>query len=159
MPAIYRRKPGNLGKIALTAMNDVYEGGDVKLVFASNYGDFERTLKLIDQKNTEGEVSPNSFSFSVHNSSVGLFSLINKINSPYNSISAGENTFSAGLTESIITAGNVLYCFAQQVGGLKSLALFMGSKPRKSAIKIELTDVQKNLDDFLKLLGEYEKNL
>ena len=119
-------------------MNEVYEGNDIKLVYASNYGELERVKKLLDQKNTEGEMSPTGFSFSVHNSSVGLFSLLNKINSPYSSISAGENSLSAGILESVITNDDVLFCFAESIGGLRGAACTFGRKPRVGAIKAEL---------------------
>lgn len=138
LPMLTRRKLSHIGKAAIYTMNEVYDGGDVNLVYASNYGEIERVKKLLEQKNTEGEMSPTGFSFSVHNSSVGLFSLLHKINAPYNSISAGENSLPAGILESIITDGDVLFCFAESVGGLKSCACVFGETPRDGAIKAEL---------------------
>lgn len=58
-------------------MLEVYDGDTyIDLVFASRYGELERVVKLIKQKQEENEISPAGFSFSVHNSTIGLFSLI-----------------------------------------------------------------------------------
>lgn len=158
LPMLMRRKLSSIGKTAIYTMNEVYEGNDIKLVYASNYGELERVKKLLDQKNTEGEMSPTGFSFSVHNSSVGLFSLLNKINSPYSSISAGENSLSAGILESVITNDDVLFCFAESVVGLRGAACTFGRKPRVGAIKAELLPNDgktsaAGFDDFVNFLN------
>ena len=112
LPPMARRKLSVLDKIALTAMHNCFTDNDIKLVFASRYGELERLKKLVAQYTEENEVSPSAFSGSVHNSAVGQFSLINQIKESYNSISAEKNTFSAGLFEAVASAKttNVLYC-------------------------------------------------
>ena len=164
LPMLMRRKLSAIGKAAIFTMNSIYAGGDINLVYASNYGEIERVKKLLHQKNTDGEMSPTGFSFSVHNSSVGLFSLINKINSPYNSISAGENSLSAGILESIITENDVLFCYAEEIGGLKSCSCLFGHTPQNDAIKAELLPnngekpSDNGFDAFVKFLnGETEE--
>lgn len=147
IPMMMRRKLSSIGKTALYVMNEVYEKNDIKLVYASNYGEFERVKRLLDQKNTEGEISPTGFSFSVHNSSVGLFSLLNNINSAYNSISAGENSLSAGILESILTDDDVLFCFAESIGGIKGVACLMGKSPREDAFQVQLCPNQGKIAD------------
>lgn len=111
-----RRKLSELDKIALCIMNECLscaEDKNIKIVFASQYGEVGRLKKLVGQYSEENEVSPATFSASVHNSAVGQFSLINKITKSYNSISAEEFTFEAGLIEAILSAKNeeVLFCF------------------------------------------------
>lgn len=137
LPMIQRRKLSQLGKIAFATMFETLEGfeGELsRLIFASQFGEFDRLLKLIEQYQTENEVSPSVFSMSVHNATIGGFSLLNKINAPYNSLSAGENTLSAGLLDAIMNAGGggVLFCYADS----KSVSCLIGQEPRADAIKI-----------------------
>ena len=81
IPMLMRRKLDNFGKAALYSLYNVYEENTQnKLIFASCYGDIERVKKLINQRQEEDEISPTGFSFSVHNATIGLFSLLN---SPY----------------------------------------------------------------------------
>ena len=61
------------GKIALSTLTECYEDGIKKLCCASRYGELERVVKLIRQEHEENAISPAGFSFSVHNSTVGLF--------------------------------------------------------------------------------------
>ena len=77
IPMLMRRKLDNFGKAALYSLYNVYEENtEAKLIFASCYGDIERVKKLINQRQEEGEISPTGFSFSVHNATIGLFSLL-----------------------------------------------------------------------------------
>ncbi len=157
IPMILRRRLDDFGKITLATMHEIYENQkNINLVFASNCGDFDRVLKLIEQKNTEGEISPVGFSFSVHNSIVGLFSLINGINSSYNSVSAGENTLAAGILESLIQNGETLFCYGESVGGYKSAACIFSNEEKEGAVKLEMEEGQKNkigtFEEFIEFL-------
>lgn len=162
IPMMMRRKLSALGKAALSVMYDIYEHNDIKLVFASNYGELDRVKKLLEQKKLDGEISPSGFSSSVHNAVVGLFSLLNKIKSSYNTISAGENTLSAGILESIITNEEVLFCYADTVEGLKSAACIIGVLPREDSVCVEFlpNNGQKpdaGFDAFIKFLSGSEE--
>ena len=55
---------------------------ETKIVFSSRYGEWQQTIKLIQQMHDEGEMSPAGFSHSVHNAMPGILSIINK--TPYN---------------------------------------------------------------------------
>ena len=115
-----RRKLSALDKTALCIMNECLLAADdknIQIIFASQYGEVERLKKLVAQYSRDNEVSPATFSASVHNSVVGQFSLINKITKSYNSISAQEYTFEAGLIEAITSARDeeVLFCFCDGV--------------------------------------------
>lgn len=58
----------------MSTMLEVYDGDkNTDLVYASRYGELERVVKLIKQQIEENEISPTGFSFSVHNSTIGLF--------------------------------------------------------------------------------------
>ena len=126
IPMLMRRKLDTLGKAGLCTLYQVLEEKkDFNLVFASQYGDIERVLKLIEQRKNEGEISPTGFSFSVHNATIGLFSLLNSIKTSYNSISAGENTLSYGLLEAILTCKEkpTIFCFTENEKELQSVSL------------------------------------
>ncbi len=123
IPMLLRRKLNKFGRAGLYTLYNAYENGtNPNLVFASSYGDIERVEKLITQREEDGEVSPAGFSSSVHNATVGLFSLLEKIKTAYNSISAGDRTLSAGFLESIIS-GESLFCYTESLGGVKSISV------------------------------------
>ncbi len=129
IPMMQRRKLNKFGRAALFTLYGAYEGGSPNLVFASNYGDVERVEKLIEQRKEDGEVSPAGFGSSVHNAVIGLFSLLEKINTSYNSISAGENSISAGFLESILSEES-LFCYAESLGGIKSVSVLTSQNPK-----------------------------
>lgn len=122
IPMMLRRKLNKFGRAGLYTLYNAYCGGSPDLVFSSCYGDFDRVVKLIAQRNEDGEVSPAGFSSSVHNATIGLFSLLEGIKTSYNSISAGEKTVSSGFLESLLSK-NSLYCYTESVGGIKSLSI------------------------------------
>lgn len=162
IPMMLRRRLDDFGKMTLSVMYKIYDGQkDLNLVFASNYGDFDRVLKLIEQKKNEGEISPIGFSFSVHNSIVGLFSLLNQINSSYNSVSAGENTLAAGILESLISEGETLFCYGECLGGYKSAACIFSNEEKEGAVKLEVTSGEKNkigtFEEFVDFLNGNKK--
>ncbi len=122
IPMMIRRKLDKFGRAALYTLYKVYESADSDLVFASEYGDVERVVKLINQRNEEGEVSPAGFSSSVHNASIGLFSMLEKNTKGYNAISAGKKTIAAGFLESVLS-NNAVFCYAESLDGIKSISV------------------------------------
>ena len=142
IPMLLRRKLNKFGRAGLYTLYNAYENGtNPNLVFASSYGDIERVEKLIAQREEDGEVSPAGFSSSVHNATVGLFSLLEKIKTAYNSISAGDKTLSAGFLESIIS-GESLFCYTESLGGVKSISVL--TTPQKDG-KFLLCENSENL--------------
>ena len=127
IPMNMRRKLSPVGKIAMSTMLDCYgeNSDDIKLVYASQYGELERVVKLIKQEQEENEISPTGFSFSVHNSTVGLFSLLKKIYSSYNSIAGGEESFSVGLLDAIMNREKTLFCYAESVDRYESISILI----------------------------------
>lgn len=127
IPMNMRRKLSPVGKIAMSTMLDCYgeNSDDIKLVYASRYGELERVVKLIKQEHEENEISPTGFSFSVHNSTVGLFSLLKKIYSSYNSIAGGEESFSVGLLDAIMNRKKTLFCYAESVDRYESISILI----------------------------------
>ena len=125
IPMMMRRKLSPVGKIALSTILQCFDGADVRLVYASRYGELERVVKLIRQENEDNEISPAGFSFSVHNATIGLFSLINNLHSSYNSIAAGEESFSVGLLDAVMNKEKTLFCFAESVDRFESISMLI----------------------------------
>ena len=141
MPPMARRKLSLVDKAALSVMHKAYNGNEAEIVFASQYGELDRLDKIISQYQEDNEVSPFTFSTSVHNCVAGQFSLLNKIKKSYNALAAGENTFSAGLLESLMCAQKgceVLYCFADSYKKLEACGCLISATPTKDSLKIEL---------------------
>ena len=122
-----RRKLSPIGKIAMSTLLDCYgeNSGDIKLVYASRYGELERVVKLIKQEHEDNEISPAGFSFSVHNSTIGLFSLLKNIHSSYNSVAGGEESFSAGLLDAVMNREKTLFCYAESVDRYESITILI----------------------------------
>ncbi len=127
IPMMMRRKLSPVGKIAMSTLLDCYGENldDIKLVYASRYGELERVVKLINQKKEDNEISPTGFSFSVHNSTIGLFSLLKNIHSSYNSIAGGKDSFSAGLLDAVMNREKTLFCYAESVDRYESISVLI----------------------------------
>lgn len=139
-----RRRLSNLDKTVLTTLHQCFEGKNPKVVFASKYGELQRLKEMIDQYKQDGEVSPTVFSSAVHNFIAGSFSLLNNITSPYNALSAGENTLSAGFVDAALglNGENTLFCYADDADSdadnAKSVSCLMGKNYRQGAIRVKL---------------------
>ena len=146
IPMMTKRKLSPAGKIAISTMLEVYDGDtNTDLVFASRYGELERVVKLIKQKQEENEISPAGFSFSVHNSTIGLFSLIKNIHNKYNSVAAGENSFSSVLLDAVMNKTKTLFCFAESVDRYESISILLGPEKTDDAIKVKIIPNSGNL--------------
>lgn len=143
VPMLMRRKLSPAGKIALSTMTECYEDGIKKLCYASRYGELERVVKLIRQEHEENAISPAGFSFSVHNSTVGLFSLIKNLHIPYNSIAAGEDTFSSGLLDAVLNREKTLFCYAESVDRYESVSVLIDEKEGEL---VRMSDNTENLE-------------
>lgn len=158
IPMMMRRKLSPVGKIAMSTMLDCYDknSDDIKLVYASRYGELERVVKLIRQEHEDNEISPTGFSFSVHNSTIGLFSLLKNIHSSYNSIAGGENSFSAGLLDAVMNGEKTLFCYAESVDRFESISILIDYEEGE---KVVIRENSENLppNDFTEFIrgGKY----
>ena len=116
VPAMMRRKLSFLEKAALAVLHEAAApaGTDCALVFASRYGEWRRTVRLLRQLFDESELSPAGFSLSVHNATAGLFSLLRGGNAPYTSLAAGARTLENALLQAILAQENVLFAYAEE---------------------------------------------
>ena len=159
-----RRRLSLVEKLAITVMSELLETPDVNLIFASKYGEIDRSLKLIEQYQTDNEVSPTEFGFSVHNTSPSIFSILNKIQNSYNSISAGDSSFATALLEGIISLDekDSLICYADSDEANYSLGILISKSPQKDAqpicLKQETTTIA-TIDEILRFLDKETNEL
>lgn len=167
LPLLMTRKFSKLDKIAINALYKCCpENSSPFLVFGSQHGQFERLEKLTQQFKSENEISPMGFSSSVHNNTIGVFSLLKKIHSPYTAISAGENTLSNVLCESfsqLKESREVLLCYADVFEGQNvAVSALVSKKPSENSIKLRMTNSKKQSEKeeflcFLDFLSGKEK--
>jgi hypothetical protein len=94
IPALHRRRMSALSKMAVqTALEATATQRPDFLVFCSQHGELNRTRDLLAAIVARGELSPTSFSQSVHNASAGLFTIITASQAPATSVAAGPATF------------------------------------------------------------------
>ena len=152
IPPILRRRLSLMDKAALCVINSTYTDDVQNIVFASQYGEFERLLKLINQYTEGNEVSPNTFSGSVHNYPVGFFCLNKQISIPYTAIAAGDNTICAGLAASVVSDyDNVLFCYADNQN---AFAINMSKSPKFGSVKYEIPIKKYDFEDFSERFGK-----
>lgn len=74
---------------------------DTAVVFASRHGEALRSQGLIRELLAEESVSPQSFSLSVHNATLGLYTIANSCHANVTALAGGNATASALLTEAM----------------------------------------------------------
>jgi hypothetical protein len=115
IPPMARRRLTDLEKAALAVSHNTYpHGEDIPIVFASRWGEMGTTVKLIKQFHLEGEMSPASFSTSVHNAAPGILSLREGSHSSYTAIAAGEDTIKNGFIEALSMRTRLLFVYAEE---------------------------------------------
>jgi len=113
IPPMVRRRMSDMEKIAVglagkIAPNDT----NYTTVFASQFGEWGQTLRLIRQFFDENEMSPAGFSNSVHNAGAGMFSLITQNTNCYTAIAAGKDTLEMAILKALTEKTNVMVVFA-----------------------------------------------
>lgn len=127
IPPIKRRRLNGLSRMAMHSSLECLqhakiEPSDVFTVFASQHGELNRTVNIVNDLVQNEDISPKDFSLSVHNASLGLFSIFNKNKNVGTSIAANHDTFGFALLESYNILKNnpdkkvLLTCFDMQVG-------------------------------------------
>jgi len=113
IPAMKQRRMSFLSKMAVSTALDClarYNGEkpeelSPKSVFASSHGELSRSIKIIESMVSSGEISPTDFSLSVHNTALGLFSILTRNCEAATSIAAGNLSFGYGLLEACMQLG------------------------------------------------------
>jgi hypothetical protein len=102
LPANEARRTTTVIRLALKVIEAIKYESNTSVVFASSEGDLDITDKICKALATkEKMVSPTLFHNSVHNAPAGYFSIAANMKTPSVSLSAGDNTFSAGLIEAV----------------------------------------------------------
>ena len=113
IPAMMRRRMTNLEKIMIgLAEHVVPKDNNYTAVFASQFGEWEQTIRLIEQFYNDKEMSPAGFSNSVHNAAAGAFSLLKKNTNNYTSIAGGDDTLEMAIMRGLLEKNDVLVVFA-----------------------------------------------
>ncbi|MGS0675927.1 beta-ketoacyl synthase chain length factor [Shewanella sp. 0m-4] len=100
VPAMQRRRLSKLTKIILEAVNQCCPAEQCRSIFASQHGEINRTIGLLNDIAEQSPLSPTGFSQSVHNTASGIFSILTGNQAQSTSIAAGSNTFSQAFIES-----------------------------------------------------------
>lgn len=101
IPVMLRRRCSIASKIALSLALPLINEKTKAGIFCSQHGELSNTVELFKQIHNKEILSPNKFSQCVHNTSSGLLSIQQKLNIPFNSISAGCETFQMGLIDAV----------------------------------------------------------
>jgi hypothetical protein len=96
-----RRRLSRWGRQALEVAEPLAAHLDdqVPVIFSSRHGDTRRTFKLLQALAAGDLLSPNSFSLSVHNSALGLLTILKGLRAPSLALAAGQDTFPAAWLE------------------------------------------------------------
>lgn len=140
IPVMLRRRLSLLDKTVLSVLNKTYTQEVQNIVFSSQYGESDRLIKIINQYVENNEVSPNTFSGSVHNYAVGFFLMNKQKPISYNAISSCENSLSIGLLSSVISDyDRTLFCYADiDAVQVKALAINLSKNQLKDSKKYRI---------------------
>jgi Beta-ketoacyl synthase, N-terminal domain len=90
----------SLARLAVqTAIEAAGKSAPDFLVFCSQHGDLTRLREMLRDIASGVELSPTTFSQSVHNASAGLYTIISRSSAPVSSLASGGSTFAAGWLE------------------------------------------------------------
>lgn len=104
IPMMHRRRLNTAGRMAvglsLSILNECENVENIqKLIFVSRYGESLRCVSLLNELVSQENISPSEFSYSVHNSNVGIASTISKFNLDTTAITSGINSLKSGLID------------------------------------------------------------
>ena len=115
IPAMLRRRMNAVEKIAIAlAARVAPESADYTVVFASRFGEWNQTIKLVRQFYEDKEMSPAGFSNSVHNAAMGHLSLLTHNKNSYTSIAGGHKTIETALLTALVSDKPVLFVYAEE---------------------------------------------
>ncbi len=150
IPPNTRRRLNLLDKHTLYSINYCMRENIENIVFSSQYGGFDRMLKIIGQYKETNEVSPIAFSASVHNYCCGQYTLLTKKSIPTLALAGRENSFTDGLISAISLNQPLIYCFADYFGDIKTICFSIS--PQKTPFKYVIKKCGKGEIDFNKVI-------
>jgi len=103
MPPLLRRRSHPLGRAALEALYaPELAYADQPIILCSRHGEIDRSAILLQALATEGKVSPQEFSMSVHNAIPGLFLIARQSRSPVIALASENRLALSGITEALV---------------------------------------------------------
>lgn len=101
VPAMLRRRLTRWGRMSLeTACVCAAElPEETPILFSSRHGDLQRTLGLLKNLAASEPLSPTAFSLSVHNSSLGIYTIVQQALGPSLATAAGKESLAEALVE------------------------------------------------------------
>lgn len=115
VPSLIRRRLTEVEKIGLYLAHQLEPLPKIDcIVFASQFGEWQQTIKLIEQMLEENEMSPAGFSHSVHNAMPGIWAIVHNSQCNYTTVAANEETMDCGLVEALSRKDNVLFIYAEE---------------------------------------------
>ena len=100
IPPMQRRRASRLSKMALSTALQATAGENVDYsIFCSQHGEIIRTRDILSSISAGVEMSPTAFAQSVHNTSSGLFTILESSNAPSMSLASDASTFACGWLE------------------------------------------------------------
>jgi hypothetical protein len=105
LPLHVRRRCDLLSRMMLraahTCVPDAHERARLRTVFASRYGSFNATVRMMEGLARNEPLSPSLFMQSVHNAQSGLFSIWSKNTAASTAIAGRGDTFACGFVEAL----------------------------------------------------------
>ncbi|MEZ9821492.1 beta-ketoacyl synthase chain length factor [Shewanella sp. 10N.286.45.A1] len=99
VPAMQRRRLSKLTKIILDSVFQCEPPAQCRSIFASQHGEINRTINLLNDIVDQSPLSPTAFSQSVHNTASGIYSILSQNQNASTSIAAGSKTLHQAFIE------------------------------------------------------------
>ncbi|MBR9728312.1 beta-ketoacyl synthase chain length factor [Shewanella intestini] len=100
IPSAIKRRASALTKLVIGTCLPILSETDIDyIVFATQHGEINRTLTLLNSLAQEQELSPTAFAQSVTSTAPGLLTIAAKKPIPFTTVSGNNNTLEAGLIE------------------------------------------------------------
>lgn len=156
VPAMTRRRLTRWGRQALEVAGPCAKhlSAETPVIFSSRHGDTQRTLSLLESLAAGQTLSPNAFSLSVHNSALGLFTILHELQMPSVALAAGRETLAQAWIEAVThlatgaprvllvhtdePLGGPYTPFADEIDMPASVALVLERKPVEGAVPVSL---------------------
>lgn len=106
LPSLLRRRVSAIGQRAFQAAWPLRPDAATRFIFSSRHGEFDRTLRLLGGLTAGEPLSPADFNLSVGNALAGLLAMATENRAGHTAITAGEDSFAAGLLEAASCLAN-----------------------------------------------------
>lgn len=138
---ILKRRLSKLDKVTVSTLNDIFNEKVENIIFSSHNGEYERLIKIISQYKELNEVSPNTFSGSVHNYPIGFFLLNKQKSIPYTALSFESGDISSGILAAISSNySNNIFCYSDILDdGFVSMGFYFSKKKIENSIQYKIT--------------------